>query len=186
MKLALALALGLSFANLAFADGPGITRNLSFEADGREGVEPIGWFQVGGGYSAQTIRGGVDGRYALAIFVNPGIASTSAAPRLFGGVGQCVPAAYFYGRTVLLTGTISTWNLVDGYAGLWLRVDGPNGQVISLDNMSDRPVFGSTAWNLYGSTADIPYTATQICFGVINTGLGYAYADNLSLTDFSF
>ncbi|MGI8857112.1 MAG: hypothetical protein ACR2JW_15295, partial [Thermomicrobiales bacterium] len=52
-----------------------------------------------------------------------------------------VPNAY-RGTRVRMTGTVKA-DAVENWAGLWMRVDGPNNQELSFDNMAGRPITGT-------------------------------------------
>lgn len=46
------------------------------------------------------------------------------------------------GSKITLSGYIKTEDIIDGYAGLWMRID----PFIAFDNMNQRGVKGSTDW----------------------------------------
>ena len=48
-------------------------------------------------------------------------------------------------------------NEVEKYAGLWMRVDGQQNQVLSFDNMQNRPFRETTDWKKYEVVLDVPY-----------------------------
>lgn len=62
----------------------------------------------------------------------------------------------------------------DGRAALWLRVDGPEGELLFFDNMQDRLIEGSD-WSENSIAFDVPESAEQIVFGV--RVVGHAHAD---------
>jgi hypothetical protein len=53
----------------------------------------------------------------------------------------------------------------------------PNG---AFYNSSDQPIKGSTAWQVRSVTLDVPEDGTTISFGVINSGSGQVWIDELS------
>lgn len=174
-----------SSAALAELRQPGIPIPLSalingdFEADGIPNVLPRSWSHVGSGYVAYTTPSPATGAFSVAITV-------SSAQATFGGVGQCLSAVPYRGRTILFDGAMRTEQVSEGYAGLWLRIDGAGGQPLFLDNMNDRPIVGTTDWNRYGISVTVPSNATGICLGAISTGFGYAYVDDLHFTSYQF
>jgi hypothetical protein len=62
-------------------------------------------------------------------------------------------------------------------AGLWLRVDGPDGTSV-IDNMQDRPIQGDTDWTRYEIVLDVPEDSVNIAFGILVEGTGQAWVDD--------
>lgn len=94
--------------------------------------------------------------------------------------GYALPlSALHNAKSIKLTGYIKTENVVSGFAGLWVRVDGEI-QTLQFDNMSNRGVTGSTDWTQY--TIELPYQsnkATQVIIGGLLVGKGKAWIDKL-------
>ncbi|MFO0321674.1 MAG: hypothetical protein ACK504_04510 [Bacteroidota bacterium] len=92
---------------------------------------------------------------------------------------QCVPDKYL-GKRIKMTAFVKTEN-VKNWAGLWLRVDqaGSN-QPLSFDNMSDRPIKGSTNWTEYEIILDVPNNASLIAYGALLVGTGQIWFDNIT------
>lgn len=161
-------------SSLPMLSGEGF--NLSFEKAGiDDNPMPQGWQSSYGNfgytYSRDTqvkIVGGASGRI-------DGLQGT-----YFGAFAQCVSADRYRGKTVLLSGYVMPYH-VTGYAGLWLRVDGPGGQVLSLDNMHDRGIGGTMSWQAVQTGAAVPANATYLCFGALMSGSGITWADGLDL-----
>ncbi|HSR43254.1 MAG TPA: hypothetical protein VLL48_13795, partial [Longimicrobiales bacterium] len=146
-------------------------RNPGFE-EATQAQAPVGWFTVGG----DDYRVAVD-----RATVREGGASVrvEGAGGEFGGLGQRIDAAPFRGHGVVLRGFIRTQD-VDGRAALWLRVDG-DGQMISLENMSDRGPGGTTEWALFEIRAAVPTAADLISLGVLLSGAGTGWFDGLTI-----
>lgn len=60
---------------------------------------------------------------------------------------------------------------VTGWAGLWLRVDGPGGMLV-LDNMQDRPLRRTNGWTQADIVLDVAEQATEPHFGALLSGSG--------------
>jgi hypothetical protein len=88
----------------------------------------------------------------------------------FGTVMQSIAATRYLNRRVRFSAMARTWE-VTGWAGLWLRIDGPGG-VIALDNMQERPLRGTTGWTEAEIVLDVPPEATELHFGVLLDGAG--------------
>ena len=77
-----------------------------------------------------------------------------------------------------MTGWIKTKD-VKKWAGMWMRVDGQNG-ILSFDNMKNRPIMGTTNWEQYSIFLDVPNNARDMAFGILISGTGEAYIDDIS------
>ena len=87
----------------------------------------------------------------------------------------------FEGRKLELRGYMKTQNVADGYAGLWMRLDGRNG-TLAIDNMENRKVNGTTNWKQYviELTYD-PSAVRTIYIGGLLVGKGKAWFDGFEL-----
>jgi uncharacterized protein (TIGR02246 family) len=114
----------------------------------------------------------------------------------FGVTTAAFPVKDAIGKTIRYIGWIKTENVSNGYAGLWLRVDGEKqGQVLSFDNSSARFIdgkpasgngtirgaTGSTEWSRYQIDLPVPVGASNINFGLLFTGTGTAWFDSLKV-----
>ncbi|MEO8512291.1 MAG: hypothetical protein ABI543_01900 [Ignavibacteria bacterium] len=86
-----------------------------------------------------------------------------------------VPTAIM-GRKIRLTGYIKSENIY-GWGGMWMRVDGgqgnkPYGSTLSIDNMENRPILGSTDWTKYEIVLEVPKESRMIYYGVLLNGTG--------------
>ena len=71
---------------------------------------------------------------------------------------------------------------VENWAGLWLRVDGPDGQQpVAFDNMHDRPIKADTDWMPYSVVLDVPTGATALAYGVLLVGPGHVWIDDAKI-----
>ena len=99
----------------------------------------------------------------------------------FGALAAHIDAAQYRGkrlkfRAALRTKSASRW------AGLWMRVDRVAGQApLGFDNMSDRPVFGTSDWQFYDVVLDVPEDANSIVFGTLLAGTGEPWISDVKL-----
>ncbi len=110
--------------------------------------------------------------------------STKTKIKGFGTVMQEFFPEEFLGKRVKLTGYIKSKD-VAVWAGMWMRVDGLMGkdnkrEVLSFDNMGDRKIKGTTDWAKYEIVLDVPIEATNIGYGVLLSGTGEIWLDDLS------
>jgi hypothetical protein len=70
---------------------------------------------------------------------------------------------------------------VTGWAGLWMRVDGDGKahEVLAFDNMQGRPIEGTTDWKHYEIVLDVAEESKAIAFGVLLSGEGQVWIDDL-------
>lgn len=88
-----------------------------------------------------------------------------------GTVMQVFKADAYRGKRIRFSARVQTEN-VEGWAGLWMRVDGPNARILSFDNMQLRPLKGSTSCERKEVVLDVPAEAERISYGVLLSGKG--------------
>jgi hypothetical protein len=103
---------------------------------------------------------------------------------VFGTAMQMFPADLHLGRKVRFSADVKTAD-VRQWAGLWLRVDGPDAgaKPLAFDNMGDRPLTGTTDWARYSVVLDVPSEAKVIALGVLLGGEGHVWVDDVVLED---
>ena len=125
------------------------------------------------------------------------VEEAKAPPRgSFGVATATFPVADAVGQTVRYGGWIRTENVSQGYAGLWWRVDGEQpGQMLAFDNsnariVDEKPVAGNgilrgatgtTGWTWYEIELPVAAGAHNINFGLLFTGTGTAWFDDLKI-----
>ncbi|MDQ0157511.1 helix-turn-helix transcriptional regulator [Robertmurraya andreesenii] len=100
----------------------------------------------------------------------------------FATMMQQFKAEKFLGKRIKLSGFIKTKD-VGGFCGFWMRVDDALGDVLQFDNMSDRPVVGNSEWNHYSIVLDVPENSVVIAFGVLLSGNGQVWIDELKFEE---
>src|SRR5579863_1026718 len=87
----------------------------------------------------------------------------------------------FSGNKLTLKGYIKTENVSDGFAGLWMRVDGNSG-VLSFDNMQRQNLKGTNDWKEYTISIDFDEEeAKSVYVGALLAGKGKIWLDNFHL-----
>lgn len=145
--------------------------NLGFEHQSKENTLSDGWINWGS--------------YILSIdsLSNSGQKSgkiTSNENGSFGSIAYKIPANY-KGKTIQLEGFMKIQNVRNGFAGLFLRVDG-NGKYLAFDNMQKQNISGTLDWQKYTITLNYPEDAENIFVAGILTGKGEAWFDDFTLT----
>lgn len=156
--------------------------NLGFEGPLR-GVVPSGWF------NGMGFVGSVSDTYEIAVLPREGHAGGRCvrlhgggwrSPDEFGVLMQRCPARDFVGKTVRFAGDLRTEKL-HAWAGLWLRLDDASAVHLFFDNMSDRPIRGSTPWTRYQIETTVPPGAVWMNYGLLLLQNGTVWADNFTL-----
>ena len=98
----------------------------------------------------------------------------------FGVATGSFPVKDAAGKRIRLSGYIKTEGVTEGYAGLWLRVDGASG-VLEFDNMNNRGITGTTDWKRYDIELPVAATAANINFGALFPANGTAWLDSLAI-----
>ena len=177
-KSLLSLVLPLVLHFTALAQSPPAAPNLDFERLDPKTHLPAGWYlPTAGGYRVATdsvVRHA--GRYAVRIESETAVHNADA----FGVARLTIPAR-FRGKTLKLAGYLKTENVRDGFAGLWLRVDGENG-TLGFDNMEKQNLHGTLDWKLYTIELPLGEQAETILLGGLLPALGTMWLDQLSLT----
>jgi hypothetical protein len=167
----LPLALGVVLAALNGAPAAAqeeLAALLSFEAPDLSGwsggpretmsLDSVG--AHGGRWSGRIDRDGTQSDPAFSTF-------TLSVPRTFAG------------GTLELRGWLRTED-VEGFAGLWLRQDGPSG-MLEFDNMGTRNLAGTTDWAEYTISLPLHDDAESVYFGALLVGEGTIWVDDLEL-----
>lgn len=98
----------------------------------------------------------------------------------FGTYMQMTLPGKYLGKNVRMSGWIKSKDVKD-WAGMWMRVDGSTpSETLSFDNMQDRAIKGTTEWKQYTITLDVPQKAKAMAFGVLLSGTGVVYFDDIN------
>ncbi|MFJ7840064.1 helix-turn-helix domain-containing protein [Lysinibacillus sphaericus] len=100
----------------------------------------------------------------------------------FATMMQTFKANQFVGKRIRLSSFIRTEE-VNTYAGMWMRVDNTTEDVLQFDNMSNRPIKGTTKWNHYSIILDVPTQSAVISFGIMLCGQGTVWADQFTFEE---
>ena len=141
---------------------------------------PNGWFSAGSNPSEYEMS--IDN----SIFQNGKscayIKSKSPKENEFGTLMQIISAENYLGKRLQLSGYIKSKD-IKGWSGMWMRIDGENGQQLGFDNMQDRAIKGTTDWKKYEIVLDIPSNSKSINYGLLLGGEGKVWFDNLELKE---
>jgi hypothetical protein len=144
---------------------------LNFEA-GPNGARPRGW----SGGPPETLfaddRIVHSGKWAARLQRDVAVANG------FSSITLGIPID-FAGTRLELRGFLKLQD-VSEFAGLWMREDGDSGAV-AFDNMANKQVKGTRDWAEYSVMLLLRPEAKQLVFGVLTSGTGTTWADDLQL-----
>lgn len=156
--------------------------NMGFELSESE-KWPIGWLNSYGfvagvslNYSVKVVDLTDSKNHALQIQ-----SKESTSDDEFGSIMQRCIARHLVGKKIRFDGQVKTENLT-GWAGLWLRADANYKIMLCFDNMSDRPIKGTTPWKTYSIEMVVPEHTEWLNYGVLLAGKGIVWADNFKLS----
>jgi hypothetical protein len=165
----------------AFGVGRALVDGLTFEVVGT-GVPLTDWpgrwsatgtnpedYEMGG--DPLVAHGAAGGGY---------LRSAAPAPRTFAAFAGVTEARPFLGRRLRLSAFVRAEG-VQGWSGLCLRIDGPNGTMLGFDNMGNRPIKGTADWKRYDVVLDVPANAVGVFYGIILEGSGRTWIDGVTL-----
>lgn len=146
--------------------------NLDFESYDSLMLLPKDWIEWGDyNLGVDTVHT-YSGKYA------PRIVSKEGGS--FGCIAYRIPARY-EGSTIRLEGYMKIEDVADGFAGLLLRIDGQDSNLV-FDNMQGQNIQGTKDWQKYSVTLPFPSDAETIFVGGILVGKGKAWFDDFVLT----
>jgi len=155
----------------AFSDRQTVQKILGFEEED-EGSMPTGW----SGGPAGTIF--TDNKVVHSGQWSVRLERRADSQSSFSVLTKSLPMD-FLGSQIKLRGFLRLKD-VSGFAGLWMREDG-EGQTLAFTNMQNQQVEGTRDWAEYTITLPLHADATKLYFGVLLSGTGVAWADDLEL-----
>ncbi|WP_231845921.1 serine/threonine-protein kinase [Rhodopirellula baltica] len=98
----------------------------------------------------------------------------------FGTLIQTVNAYVYRGHRIRFSGFLRTSEVAK--AGLWLRIDSGDSEMVLLDNVQSHGIAGANEWQELEIVLDVPEDATVLTYGAILFEIGQLWVDDLSLT----
>ncbi|MBU8894269.1 AraC family transcriptional regulator [Corallococcus sp. H22C18031201] len=97
----------------------------------------------------------------------------------YGTFMQAFGAQDFRGKRLRFSANMRVSD-VQGWAGLWMRVEGADPRLpLAFDNMQSRALMGTTRCKRFDVVLDVPQDATTIMAGLIMSGTGEAWLDGV-------
>lgn len=145
---------------------------------------PAGWIRAGD--TPADYEMGMDPKGGRSGKTCAFIRGRAADPQGFGTLMQMFDAGEYVGKRLRLSASVRSAGIAK-WAGLWMRIDGampPGSQmpaILGFDNMQSRPITGTADWKTHAIVLDVPAEARGIAFGILLSGPGQAWMDELKL-----
>jgi hypothetical protein len=140
------------------------------------GEAPQPWFKNGMKPAVEQCSGGAD--------------TTLGTPNLtlkcdatvdgFVGVMQRLDAEQYKNHRVRFSALVKTEG-IEGWGGLWMRIDDVDRPGAAFDNMQSRPLKGTTEWTPYSVVLDVSSNAQGVYFGTLMSGKGQLWVTDWRL-----
>ena len=140
-----------------------------------QGAVPQGWHLAGS--KPESYEAGTDSQAAYNDHPSAYLKSTKAVSDGFGTLMQEFTADKYAGKRLRLSAFVKSEDVKD-WAGLWMRVD-KEAKSVAFDNMENRSIKGTTGWQHYEVVLDVPQDATGIFFGVLLSGSGAVWLNDV-------
>ncbi len=160
------------FSGVDWTTSPTSGQNLSF----RQGL--YGWDKEAPNSKAPDYMIRADPQGPAPGLPSALLSARTAHPHGYGTLIQGIRADRYRGRRLRFSAMLRTV-AVTRWAGLWLRMDGPHGDLAW--NMEARPIHGTTAWHRYGYVLDVPADAQGMAFGSSLRGTGQVWLADVRL-----
>lgn len=138
---------------------------------------PDGWMRSGS--APADFDMGTDQTIVHAGKASGYLRSKVAKPAGFGTLMQLCKGGQFLGKRVRMSAWVKS-DSVASWAGLWMRVDGPDAKMLAFDNMQSRPINGTSEWTQYNIVLDVAPNAKDIAFGILLDGTGAVWLDDIN------
>lgn len=141
---------------------------------------PKGWFPAGSnpsGYEMSVDNSTFQNGHSSAY-----IKSKSPKENKFGTLMQTISAQNYLGKRLQLSGYIKSED-IEGWSGMWMRINGENRRILGFDNMLGRAIKGTTDWKKYEIVLDVPQNSKTINYGALLNGQGKVWFDNFQLEE---
>ena len=141
---------------------------------------PKGWFAAGSKPTEYEM--GIDKSIYQSGKSSAYIKSKEPKGNDFGTIMQYISSEKYIGKRLRLSGFIKSTG-VEGWSGMWMRIDGEKGPSLGFDNMQSRAIKGTTDWKKYEIVLDVPSGSIGIAYGVLLHGKGKVWFDNMKIDE---
>lgn len=108
--------------------------------------------------------------------------SKKEKPQGFGTLMQEFLAENYRGKRMKFSAFVKTEH-VEGWSGLWMKVEGAGHDSLGFDNMKNRAITGTQEWKKYDVILDVPQESRLIAFGILLSGSGKVWIDDITFEE---
>jgi uncharacterized protein (TIGR03437 family) len=154
--------------------------NINFESI--SGGLPAGWSTGSTAVAPDTYQFTMDSQTTYNHAPTLRIQYSGTSTTEFADATLSIDATSLQGQTIQISGAICTQQ-VNGYADIFLKAFTPAGSVFEdlFNSNSSGPPQGTTGWQTYQVTMQVPSNATSIWIGLVLSGSGTAWFSGLNL-----
>ena len=138
---------------------------------------PQPWFKNGQPPAAEQCQAGVDAQLEARGTPNITLKCDSEIAGFVGAM-QTFGAEKYRGQRIRFSALIKGEG-IEGWGGIWMRVDDVGKPNAAFDNMQNRPVKGTADWTPYSIVLDASPNAQGIFFGTLMIGKGQLWISDL-------
>ena len=146
---------------------------------GEIGEAPKPWHKNGMQPAVAECGGGVDSALEASGTVNLTL-KCNATVDGFVGVMQRLDPDPYRNRRLRFSALVKTEG-IEGWGGLWMRVDDVDKPGAAFDNMQNRPLKGTSDWTSYSVVLDASSNAKGVFFGTLMSGRGQLWISDWRL-----
>lgn len=146
---------------------------------GEVGEAPQPWFKNGQAPALTECAGGADSELQARGVVNLTLKCESTTGG-FVGVMQRLDGEQYRNQRVRFSALVKAEGL-EGWGGLWMRVDDVGKPNAAFDNMQQRPIKGTADWKPYSVVLDASAAAQGVFFGTLMIGKGQLWLSDWRL-----
>lgn len=139
---------------------------------------PKPWFKNGMAPAVDQCMAGVDAELENRGTRNLTLKCERDAGGGFVGIMQNFSAEKYHGKRLRFSALVKSEG-VEGWGGLWMRIDNTNKMGAAFDNMQQRPINGTRDWTPHAVVLDATGEAQGIFFGVLMSGKGQLWISDL-------
>lgn len=151
--------------------------NFGFEQISKPNKLPDGWFRWGTDDYNLKIDSSVrhSGKVSLLIESTKNVVKGS-----FGCIAYSIPGDYL-GKEIEVRAYLRVQDVTDSEAGLLLRIDDKNKNILEIENGHQKNIQGSGYWNYYSVSMPFPAKAKTIYIGAMLSGTGKVWVDDFQI-----
>ena len=139
---------------------------------------PSGWILTGSNPRDYEVT--QDNIETYSGYFSSSLKSVANRPQGYVTLMQTFNSDKYKGERISFSGYVKS-KLVSEWAALWMRVDDVLGRPLCFDNMSNRPIVGSSDWVKYEIVLEVPTNSSEISVGVLLDGKGQIWFDKFEL-----